>query len=65
MRRDYNDECQVMYCSQRFEVFRTYSPVDTLYNIATIDLAEEEIRESLLNAECLGHKQFNAFFKEY
>ena len=45
-------------------MFSTDSHVDTLYNITTMDLATEEIQESLLNAERLGQKQLNAFFKE-
>ena len=62
MRRDHNDECQVMQCLQRFKVFSTNSPIDTLHNIATMDLATEDIQESLVNAERLEQKQLNAFF---
>ena len=65
MRRDHNDECQVLPCLQRFKVFSTDSPIDTLYSIATMDLTTEEIHESLLNVERLGQKQLNAFFKKY
>ena len=55
MRRDHNDECQVLQCLlQIFKVFSTDSPIDTLYNIATMDLATEEIQQYLLNAERLG-----------
>ena len=58
MRRDHNDECQVLQCLQRFKVFSTNSPIDTLHNIATMDLATED------NAERLDRKQLKAFFQE-
>ena len=43
MRRYHNDECQVLQCLQRFNVFSTNSPIDTLHNIATMDLATADI----------------------
>ena len=65
IRRDHNDECQVMQCLQRFKVCSTNSPIDTLHNIATMNLATEDNHESLVNAERLVQKQLNAFFKKY
>ena len=62
MRRGHNDECQVMQCLQTFKVFSTNSPIDTLHNIATMDLATEDIQESLVNAERMDQKQLNAVF---
>ena len=62
MRRDHNDECQVLQCLQRFKVFSTNSHIDTLHNIATMDLATEDIKESLVNAKRLDQKQLNAVF---
>ena len=34
----------VQLCLQRFKVFSTNSPIDTLHNIATMDLATEDIQ---------------------
>ena len=65
MRRDHNDECQVLQCLQRFKVFSTNkSPINTLHNIATKNLATEDIKEYLVNAERLDQKQLHAFFQE-
>ena len=61
MRRDHNDECQVMQCLQRFKVFSTNSHIDTLHNIATMDLATDDIQESLVNAGRLDQKQLRRF----
>ena len=47
--------------TENHKVFSTGTPSETLYNIAKMDLATEEIQESLLNAERLGQKQFHAF----
>ena len=63
-RRDHNDERHVLQCLHRFKVFSTDSAIDTLHNIATMDLATVEIQEYLLNAESLGQKQLNAFVQE-
>ena len=49
---------------QRFNVFSTNSPIYTLHNIATMYLATEDIKYSLVNAERLDQKQLNAFFRE-
>ena len=40
----------------------TNSSIDTLHNIAKMYLATDDIKESLVNAERLDQKQFNAFF---
>ena len=39
IRRDHNDEFQGMQCLQRFKVFSTNSHIDTVHNIATMDLS--------------------------
>ena len=62
MRRNHNDECQIMQCLRTFKVFGTNSPIDTVHNIATMDLATDDIQESLVNAERLDQKQLNAVF---
>ena len=62
MRRDHNDECQVLQCLQKFKVFSTNSLIDTLHNIAAMDLATEDITQSLVNAKRLDQKQLNTFF---
>ena len=62
MGRDHNDEYQVMQCLQKFKVFSTNSSIDTMHNIATMDLATADIQESLENAERLDQKQLNAVF---
>ena len=65
MRRDHNYQCQAMQCIQTFKVFSTNLPIDTRPNIATMDLATEDIKESLVNDERLDQKQLNAvFFKK-
>ncbi len=62
MRRDHNDQCQAMQCLQPFKVFSTNLPIDTRHNIATMDLATEDIKEYLVNDEHLDQKQLNAVF---
>ena len=62
--RHHIHECEVMQCLHRFKVYSTASLIDTLPDNATMDLAMENIQESLLNATRLGQKQFNYFFQE-
>ena len=50
--------------STEIQIFSTNSPIDTLHNIATMDLATEDITQSLVNAERLDQKQFNSFFQQ-
>ena len=70
-RHGHNDERHVLQCLHRFKVFSTDSAIDTLHNIATMDLATVEIQESLLNAEsfgseaveCLCSRQVNVIYR--
>ena len=64
VRHDHNGEWHVLLCLQRFKVFSTDSPIDTLHNIATMDMAAEDIQEYLVNAERLDQKQLNAIFQD-
>ena len=49
---------------QRFKVFSSDAPKDTLQNIATKDLASEEIQLSLLNASNFGQEEIMKFVRD-
>ena len=46
---------------RKYKVFDIVSSIDVLQNIATKDLATDQIQDSLLNAEKLGQEQLNNF----
>ena len=54
MKRDSEDEENIMSVLQRFKVFSPEAGYDVLQNIATKDLATIDIQQSLLNADEMG-----------
>ena len=54
MKRDSEDEENIMSVLQRFKVFSPEAGYDVLQNITTKDLATIDIQQSLLNAEEMG-----------
>ena len=48
----------------RFKVFDSESPEEQLVNITTKDVATQEIRDSLLNAQKLGQDQVETFVQK-
>ena len=63
-KRDGEDEQAMFDILQRFKVFSSDGPKDTLQNIATKDLASEEIQCSLLNASKLGQEEVTKFVRD-
>ena len=57
IKRDNLDEDSLLATFQGFKVFAVDTPGDILQNIATKDLASNEIQESLLQAAALGQQQ--------
>jgi len=64
MKRDSEDEENIMSVLQRFKVFSPEAGYDVLQNIATKDLATIDIQQSFLNAEEMGQVQLMTFVKE-
>ena len=64
MKRDSEDEENIMSVLQRFKVFSPEAGYDVLQNIATKDLATIDIQQSHLNAEEIGQVQLITFVKE-
>ncbi|MES9880098.1 MAG: hypothetical protein ABW185_04375 [Sedimenticola sp.] len=62
--RDNEDESKIVTVLQRFNVFAPDMPLNSLQNIATKDLATDDIQESLLNAEKFGQERLDTFVKE-
>lgn len=60
-RRDTSDEDKILDVLLKFKVFSDTTSVGLLRNIATKDLATDEIQNSLLHAERLGQEQLNHF----
>ena len=63
-KRDTEDEQAMLDILQRFKVFSSDAPKDTLQNIATKDLASEEIQLSLLNASNFGQEEIMKFVRD-
>lgn len=62
--KDNTDEQSLMSVFQRFKVFDPAVQSTTLQSIATKDLADETIQDSLLNAEAYGKQQLEDFVKD-
>lgn len=62
-KRDNDDEMALLSTFQGFKVFASDSP-ESLQNLATKDLATEEIQKSLLCAQELGQEEVNTFVEE-
>ena len=63
-KRDTGDEQAMLDILQRFKVFSSDAPKDTLQNMATKDLASEEIQLSLLNASNFGQEEIMKFVRD-
>ena len=61
IKRDNVDEDSLLATFERFKVFAIDTPGDILQNIATKDLASNEIQESLLHTADLGQQQVSSF----
>ena len=63
-KRDGEDEQALLDILQRFKVFSDDAPKDILWNIATKDLASDEIQWSLLSASNLGQEEVIKFVRD-
>ena len=63
-KRDGEDEQALLDILQRFKVFSDDAPKDILWNIATRDLASDEIQCTLLNASNLGQEEVIKFVRD-
>ena len=61
--RDTSDEDKIFHCLNKFKVFSN-SSLGVLQNIATKDLATDQIQDSLLHAEKLEQEQLNHFVED-